>query len=221
MSAISKGLNTPFKRVGSLALSLGLIILLVGIYQITDDSYRAIDALEKWWDSVFFDRHRFREYPAACYGTWITIAGLLASFMYDSVTSKLVMWIAGTKIPDLPQQKDNPQLHFKDGNSAIEYICKYMDTKLVENEITPCFVVATSQSKDSGSFAVIQIPTDNGPKKSVAAFLGDIVPTEIAGRLCAAMIGPINPVTGDPVFMLCAELEPTWSNEGWKIKRRF
>lgn len=221
-----KELNTPLKRVGFLVFVAGLLILIFGMYQINDSAYRSSDIFETWLESVFFERYSFRRYPAACYGTWIAVIGLFSSFLYDKITYRLVGWIRSGNKADPPKSAPPAsappvQLHFKNGAAALEHICKYMDTALVENELTPCLVVATSQSKQSGAFAVINIPTDNGPKKSIAAFLSEVVPTEIAGKLCAAMIGPVNPSTGEPVFMLCAELEPTLGNGVWKVRRRF
>lgn len=216
-----KGLNTPLKRVGFLVFVAGLLMSFFGIYQIADNAYRSSDILETWLEAVLFERRSFGRYPSAGYGAWIAIIGLLSSFLYDKVTYRLVGWIKSGSTAKAHEPAPPAQLHFKDGAAALEYICKYMDTALVENELTPCLVVATSRSKDSGSFAVINIPTDGGPKKSTAAFLSEDVPTEIAGKLCAAMIGPVNPSTGEPVFMLCAELEPTWSGGAWKVRRRF
>ena len=219
-----KELNSPLKRVGFLVLICGLLTLVIGILQIAGDTSRIGKILGLWIGSALFDKYSFRNYPAACYGTWIAIAGLMTSFLYDQITGKLIEWIRckEKEVSDGTVTASKPlELHFKNASSALEYICKYMNTRLVENELTPCLVVATSQSAEAGAFAVIKIPTDDGPKKAVAAFLGETAPDEIAGKLCGAIIGPINPVTGDPVLMLCSELEPSWSSEGWKIKRHF
>lgn len=215
------GIDTPFKRVGFIVFIAGLFISILGLYQIADNTYRSSDFFEKWLDSVLFQGGSFSRYPAAAYGAWLALLGLLSSFLYDKVTSRLFKWIKSGSAHDPCEPAPPAELHFKNGAAALDYICNFMDTKLVENELIPCLVVATSQSNESGSFAVISIPTDEGPKKSIAAFLGKDAPKEIAGKLCAALIGPINPETGDPVFVLCAELEPTWSGGAWKVRRRF
>ena len=216
-----KELNTPLKRVGFLVFITGLLILFVGMYQISEDAYSLSKFFEKWIESAFFERHSFRDYPAAGYGTWITVVGLFSSFLYDKITYRLIRWIkSGSKV-ELPASTPPVQLHFKDGAAALAYICEYMDISLVENELTPCLVVATSQSKETGAFAVINIPSADGPKKSIAGFLNDSVPSDIAGKLCAAMIGPSIENSGTPTFFLCAELEPSWSNGAWKVRRRF
>lgn len=122
---------------------------------------------------------------------------------------------------ELRAQPSVPALHFKDAKSALEYSCKYMDTSLKDGELTPCIVVATSSSKESGTFAVVDIPTAAGIKRSVAAFLSNEAPPAVAGKLCAAMIGPVIEPTDTPTFLIVAELEPTWSDGSWKVKRRF
>lgn len=216
-----KELNTPLKRVGFLIFSAGILILIIGIYQISEDAYNLSRFFKKWIGSVFFERYSFSNYPAASYGTWITIIGLFLSFLYDKVTYRLIGWIKSGSKAELSDSPQSVPLHFKDGATALEYICKYMDTALIENELIPCLVVATSQSKESGAFAVISLPTDDGPKKSIAAFLSDAVPTDIAGKLCAVIVGPVNEHAGVPTFLLCAELEPSWSNGAWKVRRRF
>lgn len=215
------GLNTPLKRIGFIVLVAGLIILAIGLYQIVGSSYRTSDALTKWVESFFFEKYSFRRYPLASYGTWIVIIGLLLSFLYEKITLRLVDWIKGNNRNDSVQPQKIPELYFKDAKSALEYSCEYLNTDLAENELTACLVIATSQSKESGAFAVINVPSSSGPKKYTAAFLNETIPTDIAGRLCAALVGPIKEHGGDPTFMLCAELEPTWSNGAWKVKRRF
>lgn len=214
-------LNTPLKRIGFIVFLVGALTLTVGLYSIFEESYRFSSGIEKWVGSVFFNRYDFKEYKAASYGTWLVIFGALLSFLYDSVTSRLVRWIKGSPNIESEENEKEVQLHFKDAESAIEYMCKYMDFKIIENEFIPCLVVATSQSKESGAFAVIKIPSVDGPQKAIAAFVGADAPSNIAGRLCTAMIGPTDPDTGVTHFLLCAELEPTWSPAGWKVKRRF
>ena len=212
--------NTAIKRAGIVLLAVGGLILLVGLYKMHWSHMGASRFFERWLDTVLLDRYSTRQHPAVLYGSYLVIAGSLLSFLYDSVTGRLIQWVKnGSSTVEVG--KALPELHFKDGKSAIEYACKYMDTSLIENELTPCLVIATSQSKESGAFAVIQVPTGEGPKKSIAGFLSENVPSDIAGRLCAALIGPINEQTGAPHLLLCAELEPMWSDGAWKVKRRF
>ncbi|AZE10437.1 hypothetical protein [Pseudomonas chlororaphis] len=212
--------NTAIKRAGIVLLAIGGLILLVGLYKMHWSHMGASRFFEQWLNTVLLDSYSTRQHPAVLYGSYLVIAGSLLSPLYDSVTGRLIRWVKnGSSTAKV--EKTLPVLHFKDGKSAIEYACKYMDTSLIENELTPCLVIATSQSKESGAFAVIQVPTDEGPKKSTAAFLSENVPADIAGRLCAALIGPTNEQTGAPHLLLCAELEPTWCNGAWKVKRRF
>ncbi|WP_155736125.1 hypothetical protein [Pseudomonas chlororaphis] len=212
--------NTATKRTGIVLLAVGGLILLIGLYKMHWSHMGASRFFDEWLDTVLLDRDSARQHPAVLYGSYLVVAGSLLSFLYDSVTGRLIQWVKnGSSTVEV--EKALPELHFKDGKSALEYACKYMDTSLIENELTPCLVIATSQSKESGAFAVIHVPTDEGLNKSVAGFLGENVPTDIAGRLCAALVGPINEKTGAPHLLLCAELEPTWCNGAWKVKRRF
>lgn len=216
-----KQLNTPLKRVGFIILLCGLLVLVVGLFQIADGAYKLADIFSNWIESVFFERYSFRRYPVACYGTWIALIGLLLSFLYDKTLGRLAGWIrvgnrAASEIAATPLE-----FHFKDAKSALEYSCEYLDTKLKEGEFTPCIVVAVSSSKESGVFAVIDIPTDDGIKRGIAAFSTSVAPPTVAGKLCAAMIGPALEQTGAPSFLIFAELEPTWSDGSWIIKRRF
>lgn len=214
-------LNTPLKRVGFIVMLFGLLVLVIGLFQIAGSTHRLDDIFSNWIESVFFERYSFRRYPVACYGTWVALIGLLLSFLYDKTLGRLAGWIrAGRRAA--PEIAAKPlEFHFKDAKSALEYSCEYLDTKLKEGEFTPCVVVAVSSSKESGVFAVIDIPTDAGIKRGIAAFSTSVAPPAVAGKLCAAMIGPALELGGAPTFFVFAELEPTWSDGSWKIKRRF
>ena len=214
-------LNTPLKRVGFIVMLFGLLVLVIGLFQIADNAYKLADILNDWIESVFFERYSFARYPAACYGTWITLIGLLLSFFYDKTLGRLAGWVrTGHRIT--PEITTKPlELHFKDAKSSLEYCCKYLDTTLKEGEFTPCVVVAVSSSKESEVFAVIDIPTNAGTERSIAAFSTSETPPTIVGKLCAAMIGPALEKDDAPTFLIFAELEPTWSEGSWKIKRRF
>lgn len=120
-----------------------------------------------------------------------------------------------------PEPEKPVHLHFKDAKSALEYSCSYLNTTIEADQITPCVVVATSQSNQAEPFAVIDVPTITGPKRTVAAFINKSVPSDIAGRFCAAYTGPIDPETGLQVFIICAEFDLTWSQGAWRIKRQF
>lgn len=152
---------------------------------------------------------------AICAGATFLYKYLAHEFWYREYRAQMDM-----RAPK-PQPQEPPALHFKDAKSALEYSCEYLDTTFKDGEYTPCIVVVTSSSKESGTFAVIDIPTDAGIKRSIAAFSTSDAPPAVAGKLCAAMIGPVLEETGAPTFLIFAELEPTWSDGAWMIKRRF
>ncbi|MCO7503173.1 MULTISPECIES: hypothetical protein [unclassified Pseudomonas] len=216
-------LDRPIKRIGFTILLLGLALSVVGAFQIASDSYRASVFFERWVGTIFFERYAYKNYPATKFGFWIFLIGILFSFLYDRVIGKFFDWIAngGKKNKIIAAEKNHAELYFKDAKSVLEYSCKYMDTSLNEGEFTPCIVVATSSSRTAGTFAVIDIPSDQGIRRGVAAFSTQDTPSDVVGKLCAAMIGPMIDETGSPGLLLFAELEPTWQNGSWKVKRHF
>lgn len=168
------------------------------------------------------------EWLKAQRGDWSELASVVlyvASFFAIFGLSTVKDWFLDRiREPDKPEPIHAPfapALHFKDAKSALDYSCKYMDTSFKDGEFTPCIVVATSSSKEAGLFAVIDVPSSSGLKRCVGEFSTETAPDRVAGKLCAAMIGP--PVDGAdlPAFLIFAELEPTWSNGAWKISRYF
>ncbi|MCO7513740.1 hypothetical protein NJF44_01200 [Pseudomonas guariconensis] len=154
--------------------------------------------------------------------TTATCAGAAYTYKWFTHRAWLKEYLRQMEIRAPRQQTETSiALRFNDAKSALEYSCKYMDTALVDGEFTPCIVVATSTSKESGTFAVIDVPTDAGIRRGIGAFSTNDAPPSVAGKLCAAMIGPVIEQTGAPSFLIFAELEPTWSDGAWKIKRRF
>lgn len=214
-----KSLNTRTKRIGFLVMTLGIVISLIAAALISNNYYASRYFLETWIGSVFF-LDEFEDYPLASIGTWLVVIGLFSSYLYDSTVRKIFLWISTGNQPTNAPVKPIP-LHFKDAKSAFEYSCKYMNCDLSPDQVTPCLVISTSKSDQSGSFAVIDIPTDSGPKRAVAAFMGSSIPSDIVGKFCAAYIGPADPATGATPYLLCGELSLTWQDGAWGLKRRF
>lgn len=171
-----------------------------------------------WWLDGWLHRQR---------GDWAEIAyfvlyvvSFFAVFALGSIKDWFLYKLYDPSQPEAQSPKP-VELHFKDAKSALEYSCKYMNTSLADGEFTPCIVIATSQSREAGAFAVIDIPTDSGIKRTTASFLPKEVPPAVVGTLCAAHIGPMIEALGSPAILLFAELEPTWADGAWKIRRRF
>ena len=215
-----KSLDTPIKRIGFLIMGLGLLLCVIAAFQIFDGYYDRRHFLENWVGSVFFSKKGFDEYPLASIGTWLTVIGLFSSYLYDSTIRKILLWVSNGNRPASEPAKTFP-LHFKDAKSAFEYSCKYMNCDLSPDQVTPCLVISTSRSDKAGSFAVIDIPTGDGPKRAVASFMGTSIPSDIVGSFCAAYIGPADPSTGITPYLLCGELSLTWQDGAWGLKRRF
>lgn len=216
-----KSLNTRTKRIGFLVLVLGIVISLIAAIQMESSYYARSSFLEYWFSSVFFG-NEFDEYPLASVGTWLMVIGLFSSYLYDSTIKKISTWVAsGNQHQSAGQPAKSMPLHFKDAKSAFEYSCKYMNCDLSPDQVTPCLVISTSKSDQAGSFAVIDIPTDSGPKRAIAAFMGASIPSDIVGKFCAAYIGPADSTTGVTPYLLCGELSLTWQDGAWGLKRRF
>ena len=216
-------LDSPVKRAGFVVLIIGYLISLFGIYQIAVNVPATGEAFNYWVGAITLNRSGYGTFLFAGIGAWLVIAGLLLSFLYDSVTSRVVHWVMGRNQSgkQMATRQEPVALRFKSPRSALDYACKYLDNSLVEEEFATCLVVRTSHSKGTGPFAVIDIPTDQGARRTVASFSGTSVPPSIGGRLCVATVGPVNEITGEPDLVIRAELEPVWLDGGWKIKRRF
>lgn len=90
-------MDTIPKRIGVLLLTVGAISLVIGFFQILDDSWKSSVFFQKWLDLFQFNRYRIKQYPLAFYGTCLVVAGLLLSVLYDRVTGKLVRWVVSGK----------------------------------------------------------------------------------------------------------------------------
>lgn len=85
--------NTITKRLGLLVLGLGVIVLICGLYAMGGSHMRAQKFFESWFEVVLWDRNAVRRNPAVLYGSYMVLAGLLLSILYDKVTGRLVNWI--------------------------------------------------------------------------------------------------------------------------------
>ncbi|WP_338794051.1 hypothetical protein [Pseudomonas sp. AE27] len=178
--------------------------------------YAAFAGIVFWLDGVI--RSSYSSWAEGAYFL-LYIVSFFAIFAFSSITE----WFYARLSRETEQPKPHPPLalHFKDAKSVMEYSCKYMDTSLRDGECTPCIVISTSSSKESGSFAVIDYPTGDGLKRGIATFPSERVPQGVAGKLCAALIGPPVDALGPPAFLVFAELEPSWIDGAWQIKTRF
>ena len=93
---ITATLDKPIKRVGLIVLVLGILLTLIGIFQIGDDQihYRWFEkTLGVFGEALLFDHYTYRRYPLACVGPYVLLFGLLCSFLYDRTLGHLFAWI--------------------------------------------------------------------------------------------------------------------------------
>lgn len=90
-----RGLNTPLKRTGFVILIVGLGMLAVGVLQVVADDLSQRGVIERVWDAVTRDRYAYRRFWIAAWGAYLTVAGLLFSFLYDATLGRLARWIMG------------------------------------------------------------------------------------------------------------------------------
>ncbi|ONH52829.1 hypothetical protein SAMN04490182_4535 [Pseudomonas cedrina] len=85
--------NTVTKRIGIVLLLVGLIILSIGLYDMSG-RYLSLDRFsERWLDVISWNKYRVRQYPAVFYGSYLVIIGLFLSVLYDKVIGRVVQWI--------------------------------------------------------------------------------------------------------------------------------
>lgn len=81
------------KRIGALILLAGLMTLSVGLFEILRDNHFEVTyAMYDWWSAVTHD-HEYRRYPMAAWGIYLSIIGLLLSYLYDQGIGRIVRWI--------------------------------------------------------------------------------------------------------------------------------
>lgn len=85
--------NTVTKRIGTVLLLAGLIILAIGLYDMGGSYLSSARFFELWIDVIGWDKYRVKQYPAVFYGSYLVITGLLLSVLYDKVTGRFVQWI--------------------------------------------------------------------------------------------------------------------------------
>lgn len=87
--SIVSRLDAPVKRIGSIILLVGLIMSIIGAFNL--DSYNPIS---NWLNAVFRQsRYATREYWMCAWGSYLTTIGFLFSFGYESTIAKLLRWI--------------------------------------------------------------------------------------------------------------------------------
>ncbi|NWA64215.1 hypothetical protein HX773_25340, partial [Pantoea sp. B9002] len=87
-----KIMNTIPKRIGIVALAIGTLLLAIGLLQISGDAWSASTFFNKWGRVITLDASQVRRYPLALYGTYLVIAGLLLSVLYDAITGRVYRW---------------------------------------------------------------------------------------------------------------------------------
>jgi sulfite exporter TauE/SafE len=90
-------INTVTKRLGVVLLVVGALMLVIGLYQISSDSWKLAVFFERWADTMLLNRRRLQQYPLAFYGSYLVIVGALLSVLYDRTTGKLVRWVISGK----------------------------------------------------------------------------------------------------------------------------
>ncbi|HHA2661886.1 hypothetical protein [Stenotrophomonas maltophilia] len=96
---IRNSLNTPLKRAGAVILVVGVAVLAWGLVSILADLSlrnfgRALERLvETWWGSVIQDRWDYRKYPAAAWGTYLSLIGAYLWLLHQRTLGRLFEWI--------------------------------------------------------------------------------------------------------------------------------
>lgn len=93
MSQFFNPLDSPLKRIGLVILLVGIVLSLTAIYQISDDNYRFWRGFDDWLDAILLKRYEYRQYPLAAWGAYLTLAGLLCSYLYDFTLGRLIAWV--------------------------------------------------------------------------------------------------------------------------------
>lgn len=79
-------LNTRHKRLAFIAMCAGAVFILAGIFQVDDDCF---------FQNAFLERCSGELFLSPALGCVLFISGLLCSFLYDSVTAKVIAWVKG------------------------------------------------------------------------------------------------------------------------------
>ena len=124
----------------------------------------------------------------------------------------------------LMRELGKQQLRFKDAESALEYACKFLDTKPETGKILPGIVDDISERGSLGVLATVRVACPDSPATCEAVWGGDGIADYAASRgaLNAILLGDVVPFSGGVrALVVVGVLEPVWSPKGWLIKRQF
>jgi len=110
-----------------------------------------------------------------------------------------------------------PDLYFKSPEEALEFVDKFGNYQIEEGKTVDCIVDTIQYVEMVGWSCSIRTP-DNINR--IAVFAHNHNYQELIGSLCAALIGkqvPFGP--RKHTFIVIAELEPTFTDTGWKVVR--
>lgn len=89
----NKKLNSPIQRVGVIFLIVGLVTLIIGLVQAINYTGRFGSLMTEWLNAFMIEQRVVRRYPSLVWGTYLTLIGLMFSFLYDRTLGPLFRWV--------------------------------------------------------------------------------------------------------------------------------
>lgn len=214
MNGIASKLNdlagdTPFKRVCS------VVVVVCAAYPFlwaVGNYYYGRDLQEVFAQAFSFER------IDSVYRSPVHVVRLgVLALIGRCFGGQMLRWISTGKTA---QRVAPPTLKFKDPEAALQYAAKYLLGRMDAGATLPCVVDSIHSLERGVRVAEVRIATSEGILEAMAAMPKTLGGDWLKGALCAVHLGEVVPDAGGMRYaIIVAELEPTWENGAWQVRR--